>query len=62
MSEAPVLLPIFPYADEGGARPSSFFDRGTESLKQIVSRFLMKKLRRRQNLRNKLSSMQDFFD
>jgi len=25
MSEAPVLVPIFPYAAEGGARPSSYF-------------------------------------
>jgi len=46
MSEAPVIVPIFPYAAEGGARPSSYFDRGTESLRQIVSRFLMKILRR----------------
>ena len=25
MSEAPVLVPIFSYAAEGGARPSSYF-------------------------------------
>jgi len=28
MSEAPVLVPIFPYAAEGGARPSSYFRQG----------------------------------
>ena len=28
MSEAPVLVPIFSYAAEGGARPSSFFRQG----------------------------------
>jgi len=50
MSEAPVLVPIYTHAAEGGARPSSYFRQGTESLRQTVSRFLMKKLRRRQNL------------
>ena len=37
MSEAPVLVPIFPYAAEGGARPSSFFRQGNwaKKLKQI---------------------------
>jgi len=48
LREAPILVLIF--------------DRGTESLRQTVSRFLMKKLRRRQNLCNILSSRQDFFD
>ena len=28
MSEATVLVPIFPYAAEGGARPSSYFRQG----------------------------------
>ena len=28
MSEAPVLVPIFPYAAEGGARPNSYFRQG----------------------------------
>ena len=28
MSEAPILVPIFPYAAEGGARPSSYFRQG----------------------------------
>jgi len=28
MSEVPVLVPIFPYAAEGGARPSSYFRQG----------------------------------
>ena len=28
MSKAPVLVPIFPYAAEGGARPSSYFQQG----------------------------------
>jgi len=40
LREAPVQVPIF--------------SRGTESLRQTVSRFLMTKLRRRQNLWNNL--------
>ena len=34
MSEAPVLVPIFPYPSEGGARarPSSYFRQGPEKL------------------------------
>ena len=48
MSEAPVLVLIFPYAAEGGARPISYFRQGTESLRQRY--FLMKKLRRKQNI------------
>jgi len=28
VSEAPVLVPIFSYAAEGGARPSSYFRQG----------------------------------
>ena len=34
MSEAPVLVPFFPYAAEGGVRPSFSFGQGTESLRQ----------------------------
>ena len=30
MSETPVLVPIFPYAAEGGASPISYFQQGNE--------------------------------
>ena len=45
LREAPVLVPIF--------------DRRTESLRQTVSRFLIKKLRRRQDF---FDWIKDFFD
>jgi len=62
MSEAPVLVPIFPYTAEGGARPSSYFRQGNWGSETNCLKIFDKKFRRRQNLWNKLHDRQDFFD
>ena len=62
MSEVPVLVPIFPYADEGSARPSSYFRQGNWKSETNCLKICDEKLRRRQKLWNKLGRRPDFFD
>ena len=61
MSEAPALVPIFPYAAQGGARPSCYFRQGSESLRQTVSRFFDEKIVPQAKLMKQIAPQATFF-
>jgi len=62
MSEAPVLVPIFPYAAEGGARPSSDFWQGNWESETNCLRIFDEKIALQAKFMKQIAPQARFFD
>jgi len=62
MSEVPVLVPIFPYAAEGGARPSSYFRQGNWESETNCFKIFDEKIAPQAKFIKQIVSQARFFD
>jgi len=61
MSEAPVLVPIFPYAAEGGARPSCYFRQGNWECESNCLKIFDEKIAPQANFMKQIAPQVRFF-